>query len=128
MQNQLTMSYAGAAEIAAQYPEYSTQIIAGGQESFLAGDQWAYLAGIIAVLLGATLVFFKFPRLDEEHRLLAEYQAVDSGATPPSPEGGRPLRPARPHERARSRRMDLSSLFHLDLGSHERGAPSRSSA
>ena len=29
VQNQLTMSYAGAAELAAQYPQYSTQIIAG---------------------------------------------------------------------------------------------------
>ena len=87
VQNQLTMSYAGAAEIAAQYPQYSTQIIAAAQESFLAGDQWAYLAGIIAVLLGATLVFFKFPHLEDERRLLAGYQAVDSGATPPSPEG-----------------------------------------
>jgi DHA2 family multidrug resistance protein-like MFS transporter len=90
VQNQLTMSYAGAADVAAQYPQYSTQIIAAAQESFLAGDQWAYLAGIIAVLLGATLVFFKFPHFDEEHRLLAEYQAEDSAATPPSPEGVTP--------------------------------------
>jgi MFS transporter, DHA2 family, multidrug resistance protein len=77
------MSFAGAADVAAQYPQYSTQIIAAAQESFLAGDQWAYLAGIIAVLLGATLVFFKFPHLEEEHRLLAKYQAEDSAATPP---------------------------------------------
>ena len=80
VQNQLTMSYAGAADIAAQYPEYSTQIIAGAKASFLAGDQWAYLAGIIAVLLGAALVFLRFPRHDEERRLLAEYQEQD--ATP----------------------------------------------
>jgi DHA2 family multidrug resistance protein-like MFS transporter len=89
VQNQLTMSFAGAADVAAQYPQYSTQIIAAAQESFLAGDQWAYLAGIIAVLLGATLVFFKFPHLVEEHRLLAKYQAEDSAGTPP-PEGVTP--------------------------------------
>ena len=29
VQNQLTMSYAGAADVAAQYPQYSTQILAG---------------------------------------------------------------------------------------------------
>jgi DHA2 family multidrug resistance protein-like MFS transporter len=90
VQNQLTMSYAGAADVAAQYPQYSTQIIAAAQESFLAGDQWAYLAGIIAVLLGATLVFFKFPHVDEEHRLLAEYQAEDAAATPAPPAGVSP--------------------------------------
>ena len=85
VQNQLTMSFAGAEEVAKQYPQYSTQIIAAAKESFLAGDQWAYLAGIIAVLLGATLVFFKFPHHDEERRLLEEYHEEDTAATPPSP-------------------------------------------
>jgi MFS family permease len=82
VQNQLTMSYAGAADIAAQYPEYSAQITAAAKEAFLAGDQWAYLAGIVAVLIGAALVFLKFPRRDEEHRLLAEYHAQDSATAP----------------------------------------------
>jgi len=89
VQNQLTMSYAGAADIAAQYPEYSTQIIQAAKEAFLAGDQWAYLAGIIAVLLGAALVFFKFPHFDEEHRLLAMYHEQDAAA-PPTPANPRP--------------------------------------
>ena len=82
VQNQLTMSYAGAAEIAAQYPQYSTQIIQGAKEAFLAGDQWAYLAGIIAVLLGGMLVFLKFPRKDEERRLLALYREQDAASRP----------------------------------------------
>ena len=85
VQNQLTMSFAGAADVAKQYPQYSSQIIAAAQESFLAGDQWAYLAGIVAVLLGAALVFFKFPRHDEERRLLAEYHVQDTAATPAQP-------------------------------------------
>ena len=85
VQNQLTMSFAGAADVAAQYPQYSTQIIAAAKESFLAGDQWAYLAGIVAVLLGATLVFLKFPHHDEERRLLEEYHEQDTAAPPPSP-------------------------------------------
>ena len=85
VQNQLTMSYAGAADIAAQYPQYSTQILQAAKESFLAGDQWAYLAGIVAVLLGATLVFFKFPHKDQEHRLLAEYHDQDMAAATPPP-------------------------------------------
>ena len=71
VQNQLTMSYAGAEGIAAQYPQYATQITAAAKASFLDGADWAYLAGIIAVLIGATLVFFAFPHRDEERRLLA---------------------------------------------------------
>ena len=78
VQNQLTMSYAGAADVAAQYPQYSTEIIQAARVAFLAGDQWAYLAGIVAVLIGAALVFLKFPHLEEEHRLLAHYREVDA--------------------------------------------------
>ena len=76
--SQLEMSYASAESIAAQYPAYSTQIIAAAKTSFLAGDQWAYLAGIIAVLLGGTLVFFMFPKHEDEEKLLAEYAATDA--------------------------------------------------
>ena len=95
VQNQLTMSYAGAADIAAQYPQYMAQITQAAKEAFLAGDQWAYLAGIIAVLLGAVLVFVKFPHRDEEHRLLAEYRELDAApasttATPRAAPAGSP--------------------------------------
>ena len=38
----------------------------------------AYTAGIIAVLLGAALVFFLFPKKDEEEALLAHYAAEDA--------------------------------------------------
>ena len=62
------MSYASAETIAAEYPQYSTQITAAAKESFLAGDQYAYIAGIIFVLLGAVLVFFMYPKKDEEQQ------------------------------------------------------------
>ena len=74
------MSYAGAASIAQQYPEYATQIIAAAKTSFLDGAQLAYAAGIVAILGGMALVFFLFPRLDRERRLLAEYHAKDEAA------------------------------------------------
>jgi MFS family permease len=77
VQNELTMSFAGASNIAAQYPQYAAQITQAAKVAFLAGDQWAYLAGIIAVALGAVLVFLKFPKKDEERRLLAEYRTED---------------------------------------------------
>ena len=79
VQSQLTKSFAGADDIAAQYPQYSDQIIAAARTSFLQGDDWAYTAGLVAVLLGAALVWICFPRRDEEQRLLARYHDEDTG-------------------------------------------------
>jgi hypothetical protein len=85
--NELEMSYAGAMSVAAEYRQYATQITAAAQGSFLEGDQYAYLAGIIAVVIGASLVFFVFPKRDEERTLLAGYHAEDLavGAEPGAP-------------------------------------------
>jgi DHA2 family multidrug resistance protein-like MFS transporter len=74
-----TMSYAGAQSVAAEYPQYATQITTAAKSSFLAGDSQAYLAGIIAVLLGAVLVFFLFPKAEKERKLLGEYHQQDMG-------------------------------------------------
>jgi DHA2 family multidrug resistance protein-like MFS transporter len=78
VQNQLTKSFAGAEAIAEQHPQYASQITAAAKTSFLQGDQWAYIAGIIAILLGAALVAFLFPKRDEEEALLARYHAEDA--------------------------------------------------
>jgi hypothetical protein len=75
---QLTKSFAGAEEMAEQYPQYASQITAGAKESFLDGADWAYTAGIVAILLGAVLVFFLFPKKEDEERLLAQYHAEDT--------------------------------------------------
>ncbi|MBV9580058.1 MAG: MFS transporter [Chloroflexi bacterium] len=88
IQTELVKSFAGADDIAAQYPQYAPQIIALAKESFLAGDQWAYLAGIVAVVLGGILVFFFFPHHAEETAMLARFQLEDSpetAAVPPVP-------------------------------------------
>ena len=77
-QGELTKSFSSAADIAGQYPKYSEQIIAAAKSSFLQGDEWAYAAGIVAVLLGAALVFFGFPKRDEEQALLERYHAEDT--------------------------------------------------
>jgi MFS transporter, DHA2 family, multidrug resistance protein len=79
IQNQLTKSFAGAAETAQQYPQYADQIVAAAKASFLQGDQWAYTAGILAILLGGLLVALAFPGRDDERRLLARYHAEDTG-------------------------------------------------
>jgi MFS transporter, DHA2 family, multidrug resistance protein len=79
VQNQLTKSFAGADAVAQQYPQYAAQITAAAKQSFLDGDQWAYTAGLVAVLLGAALVAFCFPTKDSEQELLARYHAEDTG-------------------------------------------------
>jgi DHA2 family multidrug resistance protein-like MFS transporter len=73
-------SYASAETLAAQYPQYSTQITAAAKESFLAGDDYAYMAGIIAVIFGAVLIFFKYPKKENEHQLEAKFHAEDLAA------------------------------------------------
>ena len=70
-----------AANTAEQYPHYSKQIIAGAKQSFVDGQHWAYAAGIIAIVLGAAIVFFLFPKKADEERLLAQYQAEDTAKT-----------------------------------------------
>jgi len=89
-QAELTKSFSSAANTASSYPPSEQQnIIAGAKTAFLHGDQWAYSAGAIAILLGAVLVFFLFPRKQEEQQLLEQYHAEDearsSGPTDPQP-------------------------------------------
>ena len=83
VQAQLQKSFAGAEGVAQQYPQYADQITAAAKTSFLDGAHWAYGAGIVAIVLGAAIVFFLFPKKEEEQRLLAEYQARDT-----EPHGG----------------------------------------
>jgi DHA2 family multidrug resistance protein-like MFS transporter len=80
VQNELTKSFSSAAETAKQYPEYAHQIVAAAQQSFLDGGDWTYTAGAIAVLIGAAVVFFLFPRHDDELALLQRFHAEDAGS------------------------------------------------
>ena len=75
---QLQQSFAGAEKIAQLAPQYSQQILAGAKQSFVDGADWAYVAGIIAILVGFVLVFFLFPRKDREQELLVEYHEEDT--------------------------------------------------
>jgi MFS transporter, DHA2 family, multidrug resistance protein len=76
-QAQLQLSFASAENLAAKHPAQADQIAAAAKQSFLDGDQWAYSAAIVAVLIGMSLVFFVFPRKDEEEALRASYHADD---------------------------------------------------
>jgi MFS transporter, DHA2 family, multidrug resistance protein len=85
---ELTKSFSSAEAAAHQYPQYAKAITAGAKSSFLSGADWAYGAGLIAVGLGAIIVFFLFPRKDEEQRLLASYRAEDAGPGPTTADTG----------------------------------------
>ena len=63
-----------------EYPKYSKQITAAAQSSFVDGADWAYLAGVVAILVGAAVVFFLFPHKQAEERLLEEFHAIDTAA------------------------------------------------
>ena len=80
VQTELTKSFSSATATAAKYPQYSKQIIAGAKTSFLQGAHWAYAAGIVAILVGAAVVYFLFPPKDAEEQLLASYRSEDTPA------------------------------------------------
>lgn len=80
VQGQLTKSFSSAVNTAEQYPQYAKQIVGAAQQSFLDGADWAYTAGIIAVVLGFVLVFFMFPKHKREQDLLQEYHDTDTAA------------------------------------------------
>jgi DHA2 family multidrug resistance protein-like MFS transporter len=86
-QAELTKSFSSAADTASRYPpSVQENIIAGAKQSFLHGDQWAYTAGIVAVLLGAALVYFMFPKKVEEEEMVARFHAEDAGQATPRPD------------------------------------------
>jgi len=80
VQNELTKSFSSAAAVAEQHPRYAESIVEGARGAFLQGDSWAYLAGIVAIALGALLVATRFPDKEGEEQLLAAYAKEDSTA------------------------------------------------
>ena len=81
IQNELEKSYASAAAVAQQNPAHAQAIIAGAKSSFLAGANWAYAAGCIAIVIGALIVGIWFPRRQAEIDLVASYEATDAHAS-----------------------------------------------
>ncbi len=85
VENSLTKSFSSASDLADRYPNHAAQIVNAAQASFLHGEDWAYTAGIVAVLIGAAIVFFLFPKVREERALLERYAEEDSGGGTPEP-------------------------------------------
>jgi Na+/melibiose symporter-like transporter len=76
----LTKSFSSAENLATQYPQYAKQITAAAKQSFVDGQDWAYVAGIIAIVAGFALVYFLFPTKDAEEALLQQYAEEDQAA------------------------------------------------
>jgi MFS family permease len=83
----LARSFGSAEDVAKQYPEYAQAIMEAAKTSFLNGADWAYLAGIVTMLVGVLLVVFFFPRRDRERELYAEYAASAEAELLSSTEG-----------------------------------------
>ena len=92
-QSQLQLSYASAADLAAANPQYGDQIMTAAESSFLEGDQFAYLAGFGAVVIGVGLTFFVFPKKDEELKMRVAFHAEDEAEMAPA--GSAVTQPAR---------------------------------
>jgi MFS transporter, DHA2 family, multidrug resistance protein len=86
----LTKSFSSATDLAAQYPpQTANAIIAGARSSFIDGQAWAYTAGLVAIAIGAALVYFLFPSREREQDLLAAYEREDTvGEQPTSAAAG----------------------------------------
>lgn len=80
VQSQLQSSFSSAEAVAAQHPQYASPITAAAKTSFVDGQDWAFAAGVVFVLLGAALVWFLFPNRDRERELLEEYHRADVAA------------------------------------------------
>lgn len=74
----LESSYASAAKVAEQFPQYSQQILSAAKESFLNGANFAYIVGAVAVLIGAAVVGFFLPSKQGEHDLTEQYAHEDA--------------------------------------------------
>jgi MFS family permease len=79
VQQELEKSFAGASQAAQLYPQYASQMTAAAKTAFLSGADMAYVAGLAAVIGGAALVYFAYPKKDRESELLAEYHKIDAG-------------------------------------------------
>jgi MFS family permease len=82
----LQLSFGSAEDLAAKHPQYAQQITAAAQSSFLKGDQWAYLAAMVALLVGMALVFRYFPSKAREEELRASFASEDAARPAAAPE------------------------------------------
>jgi DHA2 family multidrug resistance protein-like MFS transporter len=67
----LTSSFQGAAQVATQYPDYSSQIVSAASQAFTEGKSLAIAVALLMTLIGLGLVLFVYPRRDAEEEYYA---------------------------------------------------------
>ncbi len=80
IQTQLQKSFAGAQAVGEQYPQYANAVGSAARAAFLQGANWAYAAGIVAILIGAAVTWFCYPAKAGEQEALAGYEKDDRAA------------------------------------------------
>ena len=118
VQNELTKSFASAEDIAAAVPAVRDPDHGRRQGVVPRRRRLGLPRRIIAVLLGAALVFFAFPRRDEERRLLESYHERTRAAAEPA-------RARRIHARAEPRLIGIRRSRPL-TDAYDRGVTGRS--
>lgn len=82
---QLTSSFEGAAGVAADFPNYSAQIIASASEAFTAGKSWAIAVALLLTLVGMVLVLVVYPRKAAEEAYYEDVMRHDTGSEAKAP-------------------------------------------
>jgi len=76
----LERSYSSASALARTEPAYAAQIVSGARASFLSGANWAYAAGVLAIVTGGLMVATCYPGHRRELELPADYRRTDTDA------------------------------------------------
>ncbi len=74
----LQKSFSGAEAVAQQYPQYADAIESAARSAFLQGANWAYAAGILAMVIGAAVTWLCYPGKAGEQADLTEYAKQDA--------------------------------------------------
>lgn len=72
-QTALLASYSSAEKLAEQYPQYASSITGAARSAFVEGANWAYVAALVAVVVGAVVVRAFMPAKAGEDALLTQY-------------------------------------------------------
>lgn len=74
----LQASFASAAHVAQQNPDFADEIMEAARQSLVAGSFGAYLIGAIAIVIGAIVVWLGLPSKTREAELRERYAREDS--------------------------------------------------